>query len=69
MATGSLGKRLVACLLNVSEARRKDLVETVAKSALYNAEGKFNVILQQWTDSKFKPRNYYQYVYTLLTKS
>ncbi|XP_028249621.1 formiminotransferase N-terminal subdomain-containing protein isoform X2 [Parambassis ranga] len=35
----SLGRRLVACLLNVSEARRKDLVETVAKAALYNTEG------------------------------
>lgn len=30
---------MVACLLNVSEARRKDLVETVAKAALYNTEG------------------------------
>ncbi|XP_078119226.1 formiminotransferase N-terminal subdomain-containing protein isoform X2 [Sander vitreus] len=39
MASSSLGSRLVACLLNVSEARRKDLVETVAKAALYNAEG------------------------------
>ncbi|XP_003458425.1 formiminotransferase N-terminal subdomain-containing protein [Oreochromis niloticus] len=39
MATSSLGRRLVACLLNVSEARRKDLVETVAKAALYNTEG------------------------------
>lgn len=29
----------MACLLNVSEARRKDLVETVAKAALYNTEG------------------------------
>ncbi|XP_035459969.2 formiminotransferase N-terminal subdomain-containing protein isoform X1 [Scophthalmus maximus] len=39
MASSSLGRRLVACLLNVSEARRKDLVETVAQAALYNAEG------------------------------
>ncbi|XP_029314304.1 formiminotransferase N-terminal subdomain-containing protein [Cottoperca gobio] len=39
MAPCSLGRRLVACLLNVSEARRKDLVETVAKAALYNTEG------------------------------
>ncbi|XP_068185850.1 formiminotransferase N-terminal subdomain-containing protein [Antennarius striatus] len=39
MASGSLGRRLVACLLNVSEARRKDLVETVAKAALYEPEG------------------------------
>ncbi|XP_059199260.1 formiminotransferase N-terminal subdomain-containing protein [Centropristis striata] len=39
MSSASLGRRLVACLLNVSEARRKDLVETVAKAALYNTEG------------------------------
>lgn len=41
MASSSVGRRLVACLLNVSEARRKDLVETVAKAALYNPQGKF----------------------------
>lgn len=41
MASGCLGRRLVACLLNVSEARRKDLVEMVAKAALYDTEGKF----------------------------
>ncbi|XP_076013294.1 formiminotransferase N-terminal subdomain-containing protein [Genypterus blacodes] len=35
----SLGSRLVACLLNVSEARSKDLVETVAKAALYDSKG------------------------------
>lgn len=39
MASSSLGRRLVACLLNVSEARRKDLVETVAKAALYDTAG------------------------------
>ncbi|KAG7502897.1 formimidoyltransferase-cyclodeaminase-like [Solea senegalensis] len=39
MASSSLSRRLVACLLNISEARRKDVVETVAKAALYNTEG------------------------------
>ncbi|XP_029385872.1 formiminotransferase N-terminal subdomain-containing protein isoform X2 [Echeneis naucrates] len=39
MACISFGKRLVACLLNISEARRKDLVETVARAAIYNTEG------------------------------
>uniref|UniRef100_A0A3Q3XAI9 Formiminotransferase N-terminal subdomain domain-containing protein n=1 Tax=Mola mola TaxID=94237 RepID=A0A3Q3XAI9_MOLML len=39
MASGALGRRLVACLLNISEARRKDLVETVAKAALYDSRG------------------------------
>lgn len=38
-SSASLGSRLVACLLNVSEARRKDLVETVAKAALYDLKG------------------------------
>ncbi|XP_047227197.1 formiminotransferase N-terminal subdomain-containing protein isoform X3 [Girardinichthys multiradiatus] len=39
MASRSPRRRLVACLLNVSEARRKDVVENVAKAALCNAEG------------------------------
>lgn len=39
MASSSLGRRLAACLLNISEARRKDLVETVARAALYDTEG------------------------------
>lgn len=43
MASSCLGRKLVACLLNVSEARRKDLVEMVAKAALYNTEGKFKL--------------------------
>nr|XP_021334442.1 uncharacterized protein LOC767707 isoform X3 [Danio rerio] len=34
MSCSALGRRLVACLLNISEARRKDLVETVARSAI-----------------------------------
>ncbi|KAM4609115.1 formiminotransferase N-terminal subdomain-containing protein [Polymixia lowei] len=40
MASSGLGRRLAACLLNVSEARRKDLVETVAKAAIYDSRGK-----------------------------
>lgn len=43
MASRCLGRKLVACLLNVSESRRKDLVEMVAKAALYNTEGKFRL--------------------------
>ncbi|KAM7380891.1 hypothetical protein PAMP_004161 [Pampus punctatissimus] len=39
MASSCLGRRLVACLLNVSEARRKELVESVAEAALYDAAG------------------------------
>ncbi|XP_030642937.1 formiminotransferase N-terminal subdomain-containing protein isoform X1 [Chanos chanos] len=39
MATPALGRRLVACLLNISEARRKDLVETVARAAITDGNG------------------------------
>ncbi|XP_068428713.1 formiminotransferase N-terminal subdomain-containing protein [Clinocottus analis] len=39
MSSSSFGRRLVACLLNVSEAHRKDLVETVARAALYDKDG------------------------------
>ncbi|KAG7240496.1 hypothetical protein INR49_026780 [Caranx melampygus] len=43
MTSSSLGRRLVACLLNVSEARRKDLVETVAKAALREGTTVLNI--------------------------
>lgn len=52
MASSSLGRRLAACLLNVSEAHRKDLVETVAKAALYDTEGKSNFILYHALNKK-----------------
>ncbi|XP_059932951.1 formiminotransferase N-terminal subdomain-containing protein [Gadus macrocephalus] len=39
MASSVPGRRLVACLLNVSEARRKDLVEMVAMAAVYKSKG------------------------------
>ncbi|XP_062390066.1 formiminotransferase N-terminal subdomain-containing protein [Sardina pilchardus] len=39
----TLGKRLVACLLNVSEARRKDLVLKVAQAAITNNRGGWRV--------------------------
>ncbi|KAM9802318.1 formiminotransferase N-terminal subdomain-containing protein isoform 1-T1 [Syngnathus typhle] len=39
MSTAALGRRLVTCLLNVPEARRADLVESVAKAALYDSQG------------------------------
>jgi len=39
MSGSALSRRLVACLLNISEARRRDLVETVAKAAITDAHG------------------------------
>ncbi|TRY94185.1 hypothetical protein DNTS_028359, partial [Danionella cerebrum] len=39
MSCSSIGRQLVACLLNISEARRKDLVETVARSAIIDKYG------------------------------
>lgn len=45
MAAGSCGGRLAACLLNVSEARRSDVVEAVARAALQPAQGQLCVLL------------------------
>lgn len=47
----TLGKRLVACLLNVSEARRKDLVVKIAQAAITNNNGEFQTVLKSWTES------------------
>ncbi|KAJ8350498.1 hypothetical protein SKAU_G00256280 [Synaphobranchus kaupii] len=35
----AVGQRLVACLLNVSEARNKDVVEKVVRAAIFNSRG------------------------------
>lgn len=40
MSSSSVGRRLAACLLNVSEARRKDVVENIAKAALLGENGR-----------------------------
>lgn len=34
MSSSRLGLRLAACLLNISEARRKYIVENIARAAL-----------------------------------
>nr|XP_016852140.1 PREDICTED: uncharacterized protein LOC100555427 isoform X2 [Anolis carolinensis] len=39
MASGRIGIRLAACLLNVSEGRRKDVVEKIAKAAVCKDKG------------------------------
>lgn len=39
MASQKLSLRLAVCLLNISEARKKDVVERVAKAALWNNQG------------------------------
>ncbi|MEE6490002.1 hypothetical protein FKM82_015759 [Ascaphus truei] len=39
MTSSRLGLRLAACLLNASEARRKDIVERIARAALYDKNG------------------------------
>ncbi|XP_064167664.1 formiminotransferase N-terminal subdomain-containing protein isoform X1 [Anguilla rostrata] len=39
MSPGAVGQRLVACLLNISEARSKDIVEKVARAAIFNSRG------------------------------
>ncbi|KAM8789178.1 formiminotransferase N-terminal subdomain-containing protein isoform 2-T4 [Rhynchonycteris naso] len=40
MSSSRLGLRLAACLLNISEARRKHIVENIAKAALLGKNGK-----------------------------
>ncbi|XP_056389563.1 formiminotransferase N-terminal subdomain-containing protein isoform X2 [Hyla sarda] len=40
MTSSKFGKSLVACLLNVSEARNKDNIERIARAALFNIRGK-----------------------------
>uniref|UniRef100_A0A7M4ES15 Formiminotransferase cyclodeaminase N-terminal like n=1 Tax=Crocodylus porosus TaxID=8502 RepID=A0A7M4ES15_CROPO len=39
MSSTRVSFRLAACLLNISEARKKDVVEKVAKAAIYNDNG------------------------------
>ncbi|XP_017294116.1 formiminotransferase N-terminal subdomain-containing protein [Kryptolebias marmoratus] len=39
MSAAARGQRLAACLLNVSEARRKEVVERIARAALCDAQG------------------------------
>ncbi|KAJ8252805.1 hypothetical protein GJAV_G00205820 [Gymnothorax javanicus] len=39
MSPGAIGQRLVACMLNISEARSKDIVEKVARAAIFKSEG------------------------------
>ncbi|XP_056389564.1 formiminotransferase N-terminal subdomain-containing protein isoform X3 [Hyla sarda] len=39
MTSSKFGKSLVACLLNVSEARNKDNIERIARAALFNIRG------------------------------
>ncbi|XP_045703578.1 formiminotransferase N-terminal subdomain-containing protein isoform X3 [Phyllostomus hastatus] len=40
MSSSRLGLRLAACLLNISEARRKHIVENIAKAALLGKNGR-----------------------------
>ncbi|XP_058295871.1 formiminotransferase N-terminal subdomain-containing protein isoform X2 [Hylobates moloch] len=40
MSSSRVGLRLAACLLNISEARRKYVVENIAKAALLDENGK-----------------------------
>ncbi|XP_043381513.1 LOW QUALITY PROTEIN: formiminotransferase N-terminal subdomain-containing protein [Chelonia mydas] len=42
MSSTKVGFRLAACLLNISEARKKDTVEKIAKVALYDDNDKIH---------------------------
>lgn len=39
--TSAIGRRLVACLLNISEARERDVVERVAHAAITHQHGDY----------------------------
>ncbi|XP_018409411.1 PREDICTED: uncharacterized protein LOC108784956 [Nanorana parkeri] len=39
MASRTVGKSLAACLLNISEARNKEVVERIARAALFDSHG------------------------------
>ncbi|XP_036397047.1 formiminotransferase N-terminal subdomain-containing protein [Megalops cyprinoides] len=39
MAPVAIGQRLVACMLNISEARSRDVVEKVARAAVFDGRG------------------------------
>lgn len=57
MSCSALGRRLVACLLNISEARRRDLVETVARSAITDTHGE---TMHAWFEAVKFAFNYFQ---------
>lgn len=48
MSSSRLGLRLAACLLNISEARRKHIVENIAKAALLGKNGRNNSYVVFW---------------------
>ncbi|XP_074071468.1 formiminotransferase N-terminal subdomain-containing protein isoform X2 [Macrotis lagotis] len=56
MSSSRLGLRLAACLLNISEARRKNVVEKIAKAALFEEDGKEHsevTVLNIFSDSEY----------------
>ncbi|XP_053452822.1 formiminotransferase N-terminal subdomain-containing protein isoform X7 [Nycticebus coucang] len=56
MSSSRLGLRLAACLLNISEARRKCVVENIAKAALLDKNGQKNpevTVLNVFSDEDY----------------
>ncbi|XP_047300126.1 formiminotransferase N-terminal subdomain-containing protein isoform X13 [Homo sapiens] len=57
MSSSRVGLRLAACLLNVSEAGRKYIVENIAKAALLDKNGKKHPqvsVLNIFSDQDYK---------------
>lgn len=41
MSLGAVAHRMVTCLLNISEARNRDIVDKVARAAVFHKHGEF----------------------------
>ncbi|XP_024210784.2 formiminotransferase N-terminal subdomain-containing protein isoform X9 [Pan troglodytes] len=65
MSSSRVGLRLAACLLNVSEAGRKYIVENIAKAALLDKNGKKH--LQVSVLNIFSDQDYNRSVITIAT--
>uniref|UniRef100_A0A8D0E4Z2 Formiminotransferase cyclodeaminase N-terminal like n=1 Tax=Salvator merianae TaxID=96440 RepID=A0A8D0E4Z2_SALMN len=63
MASGRIGTRLAACLLNISEGRRRDIVEKIAKAAIYVEKGQEH--LQATVLNIFSDHDYNRSVITI----
>uniref|UniRef100_A0A8C0G4U1 Formiminotransferase cyclodeaminase N-terminal like n=1 Tax=Chelonoidis abingdonii TaxID=106734 RepID=A0A8C0G4U1_CHEAB len=65
MSSTKVGFHLTACLLNISEARKKDIVEKIAKAALYDDNGKKQKHSQATVFNIFSDYDYNRSVITI----
>ncbi|XP_057159748.1 formiminotransferase N-terminal subdomain-containing protein [Ursus arctos] len=65
MSSSRLGLRLAACLLNISEARRKYVVENIAKAALLEKTGQEYPEVSMLNVFSFSDQDYIRSVITI----